>query len=316
MDSYDDIDLIKLFDAIRDDYIPKTLAALAPLTLKYASVYSFEIPPATDKPTISFVPVNAVNITNTVQAVAALGKHLSPHTRTDSMPYPPRLVGVLQFDGEKKELKLAQDAIANLNNAKQRFGDSLKTLYPKMHKRTAFIKRHLNAISTRSIHRQLHCVDSACTSTSLIWADKHKRTVFCELEDVRSILAGHYYKFSPDKQNEKMAIVHKRMSNSPCHQLVLKVAERVHPVQYVSIKSNQQSKRSNMRPGLPLIVLGGQDLKPTSLSDYQVDVDETASTTLRYNYASILPEIGLYQRKLTDKEWAKKCKQQKDERHA
>lgn len=294
---------LRIFDELVDQAIPKLMEALGKLDCINTSLFSFSMPEKNAN--VESVQVTDLSALTFAEQFISLHDALKPHYRSEDYPFPRRLVGYIQLFGEDELVKAAKSAATRVNLLKNQFGVSLKQDFPKMHERTRFIRKQFKTLSTRSVHRLLIIEDESVRKISLSWSDKNKKAPFVSLDDVKKILMVHY-PMSPGIQAQKLKMVEARMSHHQRDRLIHFTDVRVHVVQYIT-RSSTPRIRKGYRPGLPVLIFGQQTLPPCQLNDFAIDMPKShQNDTHRYTYSPILPEIGLFQRRLTEQEWREK----------
>ncbi|NOH31645.1 DNA replication terminus site-binding protein [Vibrio mediterranei] len=307
MSSFTDIELLQHFDHIKERRIPDVFNALLPLRVSQSQLYRVTMPESDGKD-IACVPVEPISVSDANEFARVLRPYLMPHYRSSKHPFAPRLVGAIQLDGNPEDLVALKEAIDDLTKSTDTFQTELKTLFPKMHKRQEFIRRHFKTMVMRSLYRRLHYIAAPITSARLNWVDALDRRRKIELADIRNILK-QYTLLDDDVKAEMTARAERVMNHDPRHQLIHFVAERVHITQNIAYKDAVgESKRKPLRPGLPTLVLGEPPCKLGELDNYVAGqkLSSRKRDNTIHDYSVILPEIGVYQRRLTDKEWAEK----------
>ena len=302
---YEDTAPILIFEELERKAVPEFIEALKRCELIKAPLFEFNMP---DKMKLEdTVEIQAVQSETMIDLVPYLIRALKGHHRSESSPYPTRLVGFIQVGGDHAAVEIAKQKAVRINDLKSEFGESLKALFPSMYKRQKYLRDHFQTLSARSVHRQLIIGDDKTTKLSLHWTDKNTKGTFVEYDDVKDMVTKYCH--STDlSYAEVMRIIDERISHKERDQLVHFVDVRAHVLANLTyLDENNFKERSKHRPGLPLFVFGEQKLADCHLEDYQSNFQSKMSNNKSKNdYHCIYSALGLYQRSLTDKELQKK----------
>lgn len=302
---YEDTAPIQIFEELERKAIPEFISALTQCKLVKAPLFEFNMPDKMKlEDTVEIQPVQAESMTD---LVPFLLRALKGHHRSESSPYPTRLVGFVQVGGAHDDVEEAKQKAIRINELKVQFGDALKELFPSMYKRQKFLRDHFQTLSARSVHRQLIIGGNNITKFSLHWTDKNTKGTFVEYDDVKDMVTKYCHS-SDLSYCDAMRVIDERISHKERDQLVHFVDVRAHVLANLTyLDENNFKERSKHRPGLPLFVFGEQELANCNLDDYQSDFQSKMSNNKSKNdYHCIYSALGLYQRSLTDRELQKK----------
>lgn len=294
MDYTDDI--IETYDQLVNEAIPDFLAIAQQCDIGVCELYFSAMPE--EKAVVTHVEVTTIDQS---QIWTALSDALKPHYRSDDHPFTPRLNGQIQLHGIYQDK--AMKAALKINELKTRFGDLLKDQYPKMHTRVAYLRKNFDNLAAKSVHRQLIIGDQQVQKSSLHWSENNPKSIIVEYEDIRNILS---YSCDSNKVDALLKAVDSRMSHDSTYRFIHILNVRVHPVHVVKTAQDTSYKRQSHRAGLPLLIFGNQSLPSCEFGHYTFGMERKRQNNKpKHRYFEILPEFGLYQRKLTSQELTK-----------
>ncbi|MEZ8238606.1 MULTISPECIES: DNA replication terminus site-binding protein [Vibrio] len=302
----EDVPVIKTYEEIKLVAIPNLLDALSKCELIQAPLFGFQMP---DKLKLKdHVEVNPLTADSISDIIEPLRNVLMPHYRSESSPYPTRLIGFLQITGKDELVAAAKEKAVRLNSLKEQFGDQLKEMFPNMRKRSTFLREQFQSMSSRSVQRQLIIGDSNTVKFTLHWTEANTKAVFREYADIPDILA----KFNDDNTSMSTVsdMIDERVSHNAKDQIVQISDVRAHVFANLSyVNENGIRKRDKHRPGLPLIIFGNQPIEPCVLGNFKANsLTKMNNNKSKYKYHTLYEPLGLLQRRLSDDEYLEKCK--------